>query len=223
MSGVTDLAKIALEILESTPQGLPYRELVLQISAQAPGLSREEIAEFVGGLPKSHPQSVWRPKPGHFAIRTQFDQVRRLGRPPKNREQEPPPKTQWPARPLPNRIENLKKLGFTEVGYWLRTSEGLECRYTAEFDAKRALFAYVLSDNVVYIGRQRKPNAAVPIGSGYISRAIRNALAHDKSVRIYALCDWTELEHEGMPINIAAGIEDELIERMQPPWNDYGR
>lgn len=48
---------------------------------------------------------------------------------------------------------------------------------------------------------------------------IRVAPEAYKSIFIYALVHWEHVEHIGIPINVAAGIEDELIERMRPPWN----
>jgi hypothetical protein len=216
---MNEFVTVALQVLEPHPEGLSYRDLVQSVASRLPELSRVELTQLVGDLPKAYPELIWRPRPGYFAVRTERDLIRRVGRPPKREAADKPDQTRWPARPLPNRVENLKRLGFTEVGFWMRTSEGLECRYTGEFDPKQALLAYVLNDNVVYISRTRGHNLS-PSNPGRVARAIRAALNRDQGVRVYALNTWDEVSYQGMPVNVAAGIEDELVERMQPPWNE---
>ena len=109
------------------------------------------------------------------------------------------------------------RFGFHEVGAWQLSAEGIDCHFDSEVDAKTSLLAYVMGENVVFIGRARTTAAGV----GYVRRSIRSALTRAKPVRIFALTAWDHAEHKGLRVNVAAGIEDELVERMQPPWNNF--
>jgi hypothetical protein len=212
----------AIEILNRTSDGLSYRELLTEVVKELPEIPRSDVSVALGDLPRLHSQSVWRPKPGYFKIRGQNEGPTVYTRGRRRKQSEVGEvKPAWPEKPLPNRIENLLRLGFMPVGMWSQTTEGIECVYESEFDAKKALFAYVIGESVVYLGRPHR-GANVPAArTGYVTRSIRNALNRDKVIKVYALLDWEPFEHKGLTVNVAAGIEDELVERMQPPWNNY--
>jgi hypothetical protein len=205
----------AIEILGEGGGALSYRDLVSRVMLAMPEAPRHLVSVTLGELPKTRGDAVWRPKPGTFKLRGENEGPAQYARGRKRKHPEPEAKPVWPERPLPNRIENLVKLGFAQVGEWRRTISGIECVYSVEVDLKRALLAYVVSDTVVFIGREAGG------GGGYVGRSIRNALARNKGILVFALTDWEPCTHKGMDVNVAAGIEDELVERMQPPWNSY--
>ncbi len=109
------------------------------------------------------------------------------------------------------------RFGFEEVGSWNLADEGIQCDLHVELDPKQALLAYAMGENVVYIGRAHRAAGK----AGYVGRSIRNALARDKQIKVFALLEWEPFDHCGLTVNVAAGVEDELVDRMQPPWNNY--
>jgi hypothetical protein len=52
---------------------------------------------------------------------------------------------------------------------------------------------------------------------------ILDLLSQQKSVEIYVLVDTGLLSYGGFHVNLAAGLEDSLIEALRPPWNLTGR
>jgi hypothetical protein len=210
----------SIEILSEHSNGMSYRDLLSQVSQSFPEIERAELSLALGELPKSHADVVWRPKPGHFKIRTDGEgpAVYARGRKKRSAGQADAKRPAWPERPLPNRVENLVKLGFEEVGEWSQTGDGIECLISVEADLRHALIAYAMAGSVVFIGR---PLRNVPVRQGYVGRSIRSALARERPVKVFALRTWEPCRHFGIDVNVGAGIEDELIERMQPPWNNY--
>lgn len=50
-------------------------------------------------------------------------------------------------------------------------------------------------------------------------KRILECLSRNKSVEIYVLPDNGLLKYGGFHINLAAGLEDSLIDELSPPWN----
>ena len=196
----------AVQILVEQDKELPYRDLHSQISAAFPNLSRIEVADLVGELVTHREDRVWRPRPGYFAVRpanwTPAARTPRSSRTGASREEK-----SWTRNPLPNRVENLQRIGFQPVGEWQVRDGRLSAQYDKEVDIDHSLLAFVVNGSVSAIAiKSDQP-------SNRMTQAIHRTLTAQKQVKIYAFTHETASESLGT----------ELIERMQPPWNDLGR
>ncbi|CAN5578214.1 hypothetical protein BH11ARM1_BH11ARM1_01790 [soil metagenome] len=193
-----NLLQVTKEILETHPDGIGYRDFVIAISSKAPDSSREEISNFLADLPRLHPDIARRPKPGWFSKATGLEAPRKRGRPRIERQEA----NSWPVRPMPNHVDNLTRLGFKEIGQWIRSGNSIECRDCAGHDLEFSTFAYAVNDSVVFIGY-----AEASKRTDKIDDLILEALDRGGSVRVFILED------------DSAKFGAELAERMQPRWN----
>lgn len=97
------------------------------------------------------------------------------------------------------------------------------------FDASNALYAFVLGDRVLYIGKTARSIRKRYVGYCRPGKRqatnlrchgnIKAAIAEGKEIRIYAFAPLTHLRYADFEINLAAGLEDSLIRAFDPPWN----
>ena len=139
-------------------------------------------------------------------------------------------------------IGGLEELGFEEIGFW-EENDGLTYRINNDVKEKwvnhpNILYAFVTTivgeedSEVSYIGKTTKTLRTR--FSGYkkpgrdqqtnarVHNAIQNALNENRSVCIYVFKDVVPLQWGGFNLNVAAGIEDDLIRRIAPAWNKAG-
>jgi len=136
----------------------------------------------------------------------------------------------------PQSVQTLTKLSFELVGKWSVDNAG-KLRHGIDADILSrypALYAFVIRNQVMYIGK-----TAMPLGKrlyGYINpgpkqstnqknnKNIRNALSRNQDVEIWVFSPPAdELIYRGVPINLPAGLEDAIIERIAPRWNQTGK
>jgi hypothetical protein len=93
--------------------------------------------------------------------------------------------------------------------------------------AKNVLYAFVVDSELMYVGKTTTP---LKERMGYYRNAtkstnkknegqIRQRLQDGKRVEIFVLPDNGLLHYGGFHINLAAGLEDSLIDILDPPWN----
>jgi hypothetical protein len=102
-------------------------------------------------------------------------------------------------------------------------------------NAPNSLYAFIEGGVVKYIGKTTRSIRKRFIGyqkpgksqrrNWRNNRNIRDALAADAEVRIFVFNPVSRLQYGDFEINLAAGLEDSLIEAFDPPWNgrDRGR
>jgi hypothetical protein len=123
----------------------------------------------------------------------------------------------------------LVEFGFVRIGCFDDDGPHIRRNLMLHSDRNPALYAFVVDGTIMYIGKTTMPLSkrlyfyARP-GVSQITNirnnaSIRQMLESGKTVEIWALVDWEPVEHRGIPINVAAGIEDALIERLRPEWN----
>jgi hypothetical protein len=126
-------------------------------------------------------------------------------------------------------LDALISLGFEKCGKWTINGEELQLqleRYQHECDV---LYSFVVEDTVLYIGKsvrtlkQRLYGYLRPGNSQRTNIAnherLVSLLASKPEVDIYALVPGEPIEFRGWRLNVAAGLEDVLIEKLRPPWN----
>ena len=126
-------------------------------------------------------------------------------------------------------LSRLLDIGFKRIGRWAMEQGDLSLEMDAAQDGRNVLYAFMVDDEVKYIGKTvRSLRARLyqylrpgPTQSTNIrNRAnILAALEVGKSVHIFALID-DESRHVGeFHLNVAAGLEDSLISNLGPEWN----
>lgn len=130
-------------------------------------------------------------------------------------------------------MQDLTQLGFQRVGHW-RLDEG---KLAFEFQGRKmdysSLYAFVCGDAVKYIGKTVKPitqrmhqyqNPGPTQRTNIRNHGlIRKTLKQGHNVEVFVLTDTHKLQYADIPINMAAGLEDGLIDRFQPEWNMTGK
>jgi len=129
-------------------------------------------------------------------------------------------------------VQFLLDLGFEEAGSWVLTDKLLKCQLTKHASECQILYAFVSQDQVLYIGKSVRSLRSRLYGyekPGPTQRTniagnekLRQLLGTIPSVRILALVVSEPVVFRGVPLNVAAGLEDPLISRLKPPWNRVG-
>src|SRR5579859_1107345 len=126
-------------------------------------------------------------------------------------------------------LQSLVDLGFEQVGEWSLNKDILACKLEKYQKVEKILYAFVAEGKVRYIGKsvkalaQRMQQYKTPDPTQRTNTAnnarLRQLLETKVAVQIYALVpDPKEaLSYRNMPINVAAGLEDQLIEQFAPP------
>ena len=126
-------------------------------------------------------------------------------------------------------LNRLTAMGFIECGEWVAAEDQVVSKLLKCADAQNILYAFVVDDAVMYIGktvqslRARMQGYRTP-GQTQLTNVrnnqnLRSALSSGRRVAIYVLPDNGLLYYGGFHVNLAAGLEDSLVRELQPPWN----
>jgi len=127
----------------------------------------------------------------------------------------------------------LIDLGFEAAGAWVLAGNDLVCRLARHPDRSGILYAFVVGDNVMYVGKTaktlrwrmnqyRRPGPSQRTNQR-INPQICELLAEGQDVEVLVLVDAEPIMYRGLRLSLAAGLEDALIARLDPPWNQVGR
>lgn len=127
-------------------------------------------------------------------------------------------------------MKKIISIGFNQVGCWELDVESGFSYVLHNFAAhKNILYAFVCNDEVMYIGKTVR--TLKERMSGYKNpgltqttninnrKLIIESLQKNEAVEIYALPDHGLLNYGGFHLNLAAGLEDDLIRQLKPLWN----
>jgi hypothetical protein len=126
-------------------------------------------------------------------------------------------------------MNRLLRIGFEPAGHWVLEGDRLRFELNRDATENNILYAFVCDGEVKYVGKTVQVLSARMMG--YKNPAptqttnvrnhalIREQLQAGVAVEIYALPD-SGLHHYGaFHLNLAAGLEDSIIQVLQPPWN----
>jgi hypothetical protein len=128
------------------------------------------------------------------------------------------------------RSENrLLQIGFEPAGHWILDQGQLTCELTRHSSQKNILYAFVCDGEVMYVGKtvqtlaKRMSGYRTPSNTQATNisnhRRIKEVPAKGSAVEILALPD-NGLHHYGQfHLNLAAGLEDDIIRVINPEWN----
>ena len=130
-------------------------------------------------------------------------------------------------------INHLINLGFKDIGIWSILDDELSYSLVEGHKARCVLYSFVVNDDVKYIGKttmelQRRLYGYKKPGPTQITNIknnvnIKKELNGGKEVGIYALIDAKPLLYKNIEVNLAAGLEDYLINKLVPDWNHLGK
>jgi len=130
---------------------------------------------------------------------------------------------------MPSNLARLVSIGFIKIGAWHLEDSIIKPRIDKHGTSTGFLYAFVSDPAVLYIGkstqtiRKRMYQYQRPGSSQRtnirVSSQIASLLQTRRSVDIYIFIDTEGLEHKGIKVNLAAGLEDNLISEIQPGWN----
>jgi hypothetical protein len=133
-----------------------------------------------------------------------------------------------------NHLDLIKSVGFRCVGKWHIGDSGLDYDIEREVKiAKRSLYAFVHDSEVLYIGKTvgvfsgrmsgyRRPGTSQRTNLR-VNPLLLDLLRTKNKISIYHFQPTEELRFKTILLNVAAGLEDALIEIISPPWNMNGR
>ena len=131
-------------------------------------------------------------------------------------------------------IQALLDIGFEAIGVWVLDGDSIKPTLTKHSASKKVLYAFVSENTVLYIGktirtlRQRLYGYTKPGVSQSTNiknnKKIKDLLKQGEKVKIFVFAPKeNEMTYKGISVNLAAGLEDNLIALIQPLWNDTGK
>ena len=125
-----------------------------------------------------------------------------------------------------DKLARIQAIGFRLAGCWQLADAGIS--FTLNWESSPpVLYAFVVDDDVMYIGKTIRPLPNRMNAYRYATRStniknnrnIRDNLQTGRRVEIFVLPDNGLLQYGGFRVNLAAGLEDSLIAELLPPWN----
>ena len=126
----------------------------------------------------------------------------------------------------------MTDIGFHKVGEFTLPNEDLDIKIDKEIDSPNVLYAFVSEDEPLYIGKttkglERRMNSYIKPGSTQTTniknnKKIKEVLKNKKTVELYALPDLNALGFGIFHLNLVAGLEDDIIRKIAPEWNQVG-
>ncbi|UVC08182.1 GIY-YIG nuclease family protein [Rhizobium sp. TH2] len=136
-------------------------------------------------------------------------------------------------------VHTLTELGFREIGHWQSGAVPGVLSYCvkelsdfgkgAVLDEPQALYAFVSQARVLYIGKTARSVRQRLMGycrpgvtqrtNVRCNKCIQEGLARNEEIRILIFRTTAQLKYGSFHLNIAAGLEDSLIDAFKPPWN----
>lgn len=130
-------------------------------------------------------------------------------------------------------MNSLLNIGFINVGHWTLTNDSLKYHLTSHQTTKNVLYSFVSNGVIKYIGKTTMQLTKRMYGyqnpgptqttNIRVNNKIKEFLSLDQPVDIFILVDNGLLKYGDFKINLAAGLEDTLIYKINPIWNFSGK
>jgi hypothetical protein len=129
-------------------------------------------------------------------------------------------------------VKFVLNLGFEEAGKWVLVDGLLKCELNKHEAETNVLYAFTANDQILYIGKSVRTLTMRMCGyqkPGPTQRTnivnnekLKQLLSQVQYVQILAFVAKETVYYRGVPLNVAAGLEDWLIRHLRPPWNRIG-
>lgn len=127
-------------------------------------------------------------------------------------------------------MQRLIKIGFRKVGEWTLADSGIFPNLTDLANEKNVLYAFISDGEVLYVGQTtgllktrmdqygrpgKRQNTNIKN-----NRLIHEALSSRKKIEIYAFADGGLHCVGDFHLNFAAGLEQGIVDLINPEWNE---
>lgn len=129
--------------------------------------------------------------------------------------------------------ELLIENGFVPAGYWSKSNDSIIVTLTQHESEKNILYCFICDDTIKYVGkstntlRQRMyqyQNPGVSQKTNLrINTLLADSLARGSEIEIYILRGTQQFKHGIFDVNLAAGLENNVIHVINPEWNKSGK
>lgn len=130
-------------------------------------------------------------------------------------------------------IESLTEIGFRKVGEWKLVGDKLDIEIVEEGSSKNILYSFVSDGEPLYVGKTTQqlkkrmygyknpgPTQTTNIRN---NSNLKEMLKSGKTVELYVLPDHGLLHFGKFHLNLAAGLEDNIVKTIGPKWNLAGK
>ena len=126
-------------------------------------------------------------------------------------------------------LQRLISLGFERAGRWFWERDNLDFKLTQFSNEVDILYAFVVDGDPKYIGKSvqtlykriyfyKNPGPSQRTNIR-VNEKLNECLKQGSSIDIYIFVQKMPLMYLDIPINLAAGLEDNLISSLKPEWN----
>lgn len=126
-------------------------------------------------------------------------------------------------------MNRLLEIGFEPAGHWRNDGGKLTFELTRHATQKNILYAFVCDGVVMYVGKTIRTLATRMAGYKTPGKTqttninnnqrLLEVLTSGAAVEIMALPDNGLLHYGQFHLNLAAALEDDIIRKLDPPWN----
>lgn len=130
-------------------------------------------------------------------------------------------------------MDNLIEIGFYQIGEWKLNNKSLEFDLKKNPHSNNILYFFESNNIILYIGKTTQGTIKRMKGYSKPGKDQRTNIKNNKNiiemlekgnkVNIYILEDKEDLKYGDFHINLPAGLEDELIKKYCPKWNNLGK
>lgn len=126
-------------------------------------------------------------------------------------------------------MNRLSNLGLIRVGQWTYYQNRLRSNLTSNTSTENVLYIFSSNGDIKYIGKTRnnlftrmhqyqQPHNSQSTNTR-VNTAIVSHLQNGNQLDIHILIDNGQISFHGFKVNLADGIEDTLINLINPAWN----
>ncbi len=130
-------------------------------------------------------------------------------------------------------LKQLLEIGFRKVGDVRLVDKGLYIEITEEAESRNILYSFVVDGEPVYVGKTTQPLKKRMYGyknpgstqatNIRINSNLITAIKKGSIIDIFALPDHGLLHFGIFHLNLAAGLEDNIVKQLAPKWNMTGK
>jgi len=133
---------------------------------------------------------------------------------------------------MDNDLVSLSNLGFEFIGEWILEFDTIDFRLQKHKDRSNILYAFVVDEKIMYVGKSTQtlykrmmgyknpgPTQSTNINN---NARIHKTLSDNRPVKIYVFVQDQDYYYRGVKVNLAAGLEDNLIDLFKSSWNNLG-
>jgi hypothetical protein len=126
-------------------------------------------------------------------------------------------------------MERLTRIGFQPAAQWLLKDGRLELELTGVSEQNNVLYAFVCDEEVLYVGKTIKTlrrrlygylkPSATQVTNSRNNKSLLELLLSGREIFVFAWPDHGLNRYGDFTINMAAALEDSIIETLAPAWN----